>query len=144
MADRIGAGDLIALAAIIIGFGSTIIAFRIQREVAMDEKGERLWVPWADWLVLLAIALCVAFVIFLLARVTPCRIAFASAAGASAIVLEAGYIPSILAHYRILFGKDRTKQRLPRERGEPAEMVFVTLTVVLAVIAFAFVHCQQR
>ena len=141
MPDQIRAGDLIALAAIIIGFGSTIISFRIQREIAMDEKNERLWVPWADWLILLAIGLSAAFVVLLLAKVTPIRTAFAAAAGAAAIVLEVGYIPSILAHYRIWFGKNRTGQR---DRGEPAEIVCVMLTVTVAVIAFAFVHCQQH
>jgi hypothetical protein len=143
MADQIRAGDLIALAAIIIGFGSTIVALRIQREVAMEEAGEPLWFPWSDWLILLAIALCVAFVISLLGKITPCRITLACAAGASAIVLEAGYIPSILAHYRIWFGKERTKRHILRERGEPAEKVLVILTGVAAVAAFVFVFCQQ-
>jgi uncharacterized RDD family membrane protein YckC len=110
----------------------------------MEEKGETLWLPWADWLILIAVLLCVAFVTALLARVTPLRIAIASATGAAAIVLEAGYIPSILAHYRTFFGKQRAKDQLPRERGEPAEMAFVILTGVAAVIAFGLVFCQQR
>jgi hypothetical protein len=70
--------------------------------------------------------------------------AFASAAGAAAIVLEAGYIPSILAHYRIWFGKDRQKKGVLREPGEPAEMGFIILTSVLAAFTFAFVLCQQH
>ena len=143
MADRIGAGDLIALAAIIIGFGSTIVTFRIQREVAMEKEAERIWLPWADWLILLAIGLSVTFVVLLLAKVTPVRTAFAAAAGATAIVLEAGYIPSILAHYRIWFGKGRHQKRIPREQGEPAEKVFVILTIAVAVLTLAFVFASN-
>jgi uncharacterized RDD family membrane protein YckC len=144
MEDQIGTGDLIALAAIIIGFGSTIVTFRIQREVAMEEAGECLWLPWADWLILLAIFLCVAFVILLLATVTPSRVAIASAAGAAAIVLEAGYIPSILAHYRIFFGKRRARDKILRERGEPAEKISVILTLVVATLVFVFVVWRQH
>jgi len=142
--DQIRAGDLIALAAIIIGFGATIIAFRIQREAAMEEADERVWLPWADWLILIAVALCVVFVVLLLATVTRWRIAFASAAGAAAMVLEGGYIPSILAHYRILFGKDRAEKGILREPGEPAEVGFVIVTAVVAALTFGFVFCQQH
>lgn len=144
MTDQIRAGDLIALSAIIIGFGSTIIAFRIQREITMEKHAERLWLPWADWLILLAIALSVTFVVLLLAGITPTRTAFASAAGASAIVLEAGYIPSILAHYRIWFGKERHTKHAPRDPGEPAEKGFVILTCLIAAIVFGTVFCQQH
>jgi hypothetical protein len=62
----------------------------------------------------------------------------------SAVVLQIGYIPAIMAHYRIFFGKQRRAHHVDRVAGEPAERVFVLLTVAIAVFAFMFIFCQQR
>jgi hypothetical protein len=50
-------GDLIAIAAIVIGFVLTVIMFRVQRELYMRDKGEPNWVPWADWLIIVSLFL---------------------------------------------------------------------------------------
>jgi hypothetical protein len=137
----IAAGDLIALAAIIIGFGSTVIVFRIQREMTMGERGETVWLACSDYLILIAVGLCLFLVVLpLLATVTPCLLAVASSAGAAAMVLEAGYIPSILAHYRIGIGASR---KGPRERCEPWECRLVIVSFVIAVAAGAWVLAKH-
>lgn len=128
---------MIALATIIIGFGSTVIMFRIQRELKMGERGETVCLACSDFLILIAVGLCLFLVVLpLLASVTPFLLAVASSAGAAAIVLEAGYIPSILAHYRIGIGASR---KGPRDRCEPWEGRLVILSFVIAVAAGAWV-----
>jgi hypothetical protein len=134
--EAVAAGDLLALAAIIIGFGSTVIMFRIQRELKMEREGEPMWLSCSDSLIFVSVGLCAAFVVLLLAAVTPCRVAVASAAGAASIVLEAGYVPSILAHYRIGIG---TSRKGKRERCEPWECGFVALSFVAATAAATWV-----
>ena len=44
-------------------------------------------------------------------------------------VLVSGYIPSILAHYGLAFGKERSK---PAINPEPAERVWVYVTILLS------------
>ena len=43
MSDSIAAD----IAAIIAGFGSAMLFFRIERELRMSEEGEVTWIPWA-------------------------------------------------------------------------------------------------
>lgn len=65
---------------------------------------------------------------------------FLHAACAASSILAAGYIFSILAHYRLIFGGRETYARRPRKRTTPlAEKIIVILTIVLAVIAFIMV-----
>ena len=40
------------MASTIAIFGSAMLVFRVQREMEMAGKGERNWIPWADWLLL--------------------------------------------------------------------------------------------
>ena len=51
----------------------------------------------------------------------------------AALILLAGYVPSILSHYRIEIGRRRTG---PREKGEPAERWIVFLSLLLASAGF--------
>lgn len=136
--------DLIAVAAIVIGFALTVIMFRIQREIYVkEEKGEDNWITWSDWLIFVSVFLVLFFV------VTP-LLAFgyrplASPALVAAIILQAGYIPAILAHYRITFGKNRKDEQgreLPREKGEPAERCIVLLSALVAVLFFVLTWQQ--
>ena len=129
--------DLIAVAAIIFGFGITVFMFRIQREIAVKEKGWPNWIAWADYLVLFSIGLgLLAVVILLVIGPAKSADALASAACTAALVLQAGYLPAILAHYRIEIGKNRTG---PREKGEPAERRFVYVSALIAVISVVLV-----
>jgi hypothetical protein len=68
------------------------------------------------------------------------REALASAACFSAIILQVGYIPAILAHYRIEIGKKRTGDR---QKGEPTERICVYLSIALAAVGFIVVFCQH-
>jgi len=54
---ELSAGDLIAVAAIIFGFGVAALTFRIQRETEMPDKGLPSWLPWADRLIITSIVL---------------------------------------------------------------------------------------
>jgi len=132
-------GDLISTASIIVGFGVTVIMFRVQRELHVLEELKRspLWLAWADYLVIASVALAIVGVILpllVLGGGGPKGLAASTALCAAAIVLQGGYIPAILAHYRIELGAERTGSR---EKGEPLERLAVKLTVIGAVVVFA-------
>lgn len=139
--------DLIAIAAMIFGFGIVVIMFRVQRELWVREHHPEWehWTPWADWLIFASVLLvgCLTIVSLLAFPGMRRGEALAAASCGSAVVLQIGYFPAIFAHYRMFLGKQRFKDDVPRAKGEPAEKVFVILTVVIAVLTFAFVFCQQ-
>jgi len=124
---RIPSSDLIAVATIIVGFGVTVIMFRVQRELWVRDKHPDWpnWLAWADWLILVSVALAVFFVVTPLLAfpiVTKWREALAAGSSVSAILLQVGYIPAILAHYRIEVGTQRTGAR---EKGRARRKVFL-------------------
>jgi hypothetical protein len=133
-------GDLISAAAILVGFGVTVFMFRIQRELYVLEvlKVQRLWLAWADYLTLASVALAVFGVIVPLLALPASARSFkiSSAFCVSAFVLQAGYIPAVLAHYRIDLGASRAG---PRSRGEPLERVAVIVSAVIALLTFLLV-----
>jgi hypothetical protein len=103
----------------------------------MEAKDETTWIPWADRLVIGAT------LISLLAVIAPIltlgsgnlrALLVARAATLLSVILLAGYVPSILAHYRLLCGRRRIDE--PRENPETAECALVTATTVLGVVAF--------
>jgi hypothetical protein len=143
----ISPSDLIAVAAMIFGFGIVVIMFRVQRELWAQETHPKwpLWTSWADWLILWSVPLgCLAILSLLSFPWMRPIMAVAAALCASAVVLQTGYIPAVMAHYRIFFGKRRRADNVPREAGEPSERVLVILTAVVALLVFAFVFRQQR
>lgn len=95
----------------------------------MEKAGERIWLPWADWLLMGAILASLLLVIL------PLLIGFANtlpvAAAAASCIAVAGYIPSLLAHYRIIFGAGRSG---PRTNPEPWECFLVISTAIAAIV----------
>jgi hypothetical protein len=67
------------------------------------------------------------------------KVSIAACSASSALV--AGYIFSILAHYRLLFGENRLG---PRENPEPAEKLLVRLTVIVSVLLFVVVLIKSK
>src|SRR5690349_5044726 len=129
MAD---ASSLASVASIIAAFGVAMLFFRIQRELKMDEDGERMWIPWADRLLVGATVVCLLLVIgpmLVISNVETSWVLIPPSAAAAACVLVVGYIPSILAHYRIILANGRTG---PRPPVELPEKVLVLLSVLLA------------
>jgi amino acid transporter len=139
--------DLIAVAAVLVGFAVTVIMFRVQREIDVQEEHPDWpnWLAWSDYLILGSVLVSLSLVVtpLLVFPRSPYTYALAPAACIAAIFLQVGYIPAILAHYRIEIGTERTKKGFRREKGEPMERVFVTLAAVLAGSAFAIVLCQR-
>jgi len=129
---------LISTAAIIIGFGVAVFLFRVQRELWVRDKHPEWpnWIPWSDYLVFGSMVMALVFVILPLVAFTkpqPFLEDIAAAACASSSFLLVGYIPAILAHYRIKIGSEREG---PREEAEPAERAWVIGTSVIAAIIF--------
>lgn len=101
----------------------------------MSERGEINWIPWADWLLVVATVMSLVFVIIPLLLLNPSSLWFKGvppAAYAAAAILVGGYPFAILAHYRLLFSKGSG----PRTTPEPAERNLVVLTVLFAFAAF--------
>src|SRR5262249_31528064 len=131
-------GILANVASVIAAFGAAMLSFRVQREIAMHEQDELTWIPWADWLLVLATLFSLLLVIIPLVVLDPNSAAFKmlpSAACASAAVLVAGYPFAILAHYRFIFPGDRTG---PRVNPEPPERGIVVMTGVVSLGAFSW------
>ena len=133
-----GPAEIIAASAIVAGFGVTAIMFRVQRELYVLEvlKVKTLWLAWADYLVLASVLLAVfggTVPILLLPSVPRSVLAIGASSCVAALVLLAGYVPSILAHYRIGLGATRQG---PRAKGEPVERGFVIASSVCAGLLF--------
>lgn len=103
----------------------------------MGEEGERIWLPVADWLLVAATLICLLLVIVPLVSFSGTKLP-AAASGAAAI-LVAGYVLAILAHYRILFARQRLfwgkRREGPRDNPEPSELI---LSVTVSALAFLF------
>jgi hypothetical protein len=126
-------GVLGTVASITVGFGITVLFFRIDRELRMHQRGERIWIPWADWLLLSAtigsiVAVLLPLVLFPESRALGVRLPTAGCA--ASLVSLAGYVLGILAHYRLLFGSRRSG---PRHNPEPSERLIVVLTLLAAI-----------
>jgi glucan phosphoethanolaminetransferase (alkaline phosphatase superfamily) len=126
-------GTLANVASVTAAFGAAMLFFRIQRELHMNEKKETVWLPLADWLLVAATLICLLGVIVPIAF--NLRVTIAAACAVASVILVAGYILGIMAHYRILFGQMR---KGPRINPEPAERVVVWLTTVVALAVFAW------
>jgi hypothetical protein len=132
-------GGLVEVASAIAGFGSALLVFRIQRELQMRGKEETTWVPWADRLLLAATLVSLLLVILPLVALSfrPGILQSLPAAScAASVVMLAGYVPSILAHYRLLFGTDTSG---PRANPEPAERVLVWIAAGLGITVFLLI-----
>lgn len=125
-------GDLTTVASIIAAFGVATLFFRIQRELEMGKAGERVWIPWADWLIVIA-TLCSLLLVLLPLLIFERNNLLAKAVSTSAcvasVILLAGYVLAILAHYRLLFGCGRSG---PRDNPEPAEMILFIVSLLVA------------
>lgn len=140
-------GSIITAASIVAGFGVTVLMFRLQRELAISDANWRrrkqesttvtdtaTWLPLADLLVLVAVLMALLVgVAPLLMSASPSAndLSEAAAASAAATVLLAGYVPSILAHYNMLVGLDKT-----RRNPQPLEAIFVLATVTWAAVTY--------
>jgi uncharacterized membrane protein len=132
-------GTLGTIASVIAGFGTAILVFRLQRELQMQQETEVQWIPWADRLLILATLIALLLVLLPLVATTnrPGVMAHLPAAGCTAaLILVAGYILAILAHYRLFLGAGR---RGPRSNPEPAERVIVLAAGLIALLAFVWV-----
>ena len=117
-------GTLANFASVIGAFGAAMLYFRIQRELHMKQQGERVWIPLADWLNILARLVSLLLVIVPLVTLdsaSPNYLRLPMAACGAAAILVSGYVFAILAHYRIFFGSSRAG---PRSLAEPLEIMF--------------------
>ena len=140
----VDAATLATIASIISGFGIAMLVFRIQRELQMHEQLEVNWIPWADRLLIVATPISLLLVVFPLVTFGPTSfwvLRIASAACAAASLMVAGYVPGILAHYRLFLVSHRERQR---RNPEPAERVVVIAVFAAALLAFGTVILTNR
>ena len=143
---RIEAGNLISVASIVAGFGITVIMFRVQRELSIQESRPTLrsTLAWSDYLIIASVflALLGSVEVLLLDPAVPHYLqAVAAAACAAAVFLQVGYIPGILFHYGIRYGRNSTID--DRQSGEPGERAIVILSAVVALLVAAWVFRQH-
>lgn len=133
-------GTLITVASLVAGFSTSILVFRLQREIEMHSAGEITWLPWADRLILLAAILSLASVLLIVSGLFPSdAIKLASCALAASLILTIGYVLAVLAHYRFILSFGRSG---PRKNPEPAERVIVLLclaaTIATVILMFFY------
>jgi hypothetical protein len=137
------ASDLITVASIVAAFSGGVLFFRIGRELG-GGTGPVTWIPWADRLVIASSTACLLLAILPLlvfGKNSSLARNVSTSVCVGSVLLLGGYIPAILAHYRLLFGSKRSG---PRENPEPAERFWVLGTVIIAVVLSATVFLRNR
>jgi hypothetical protein len=126
---------LATVASIIAGFGAAMLAFRPEREVRADDEGEPMWIAWADWLIIGATLLCLVGLFPIVSGwgTASGRLRLASATTTAAVLLTFGYLPSILAHYRLIL---RGHRRGLRKNPEPPERWLTVICGLGGLLAF--------
>lgn len=133
------ASDIATVASIVAGFGSTALAFRLERHLQQLplEREEHSWLPVADWLLIAANAIALLLVLAPLLIFDLSTIQFPRAACAAACVLLAGYVFAIQAHYRLIFGAGKRYENPPSRRvTATAEWIIAVASVLAAMAAF--------
>jgi len=135
---------LATVASIISFLGAIMLFLRIQRELKVTEQNEDIRIPWADWLLIGAALTSLILVILPIMAIGPesrlvMKVSIAGCSASTALV--AGYFPSILAHYRLFFGKSRLGAR---ENPEPAEKLLVRLTLAVSVLLFIVAAIRSK
>jgi hypothetical protein len=133
------AGMLTTVASIISALGGAMLVFRIQREIEMHKAGEITWIPKCDLLLIAATEISLLLVLLpsLVISHSSRWMVLPAAACASTVILMAGYVPGILAHYRLILSGGRSG---PRTNPEPSEfwiMLFTGISAVLAAVSIA-------
>lgn len=132
----IDSSTLTQVASIIAGFGAAALVFRIQRELEMQKEGEANWIAFTDWLLIIATFFCLVFAIVPLMLFTkpPMQvITFVRGICAASALMVGGWVFGILAHYRLILGKNRSG---PRTNPEPSETVIVIFTFSISFVIF--------
>lgn len=119
-------------------FGAASFVGTVLLDALKEILTERMWIAWSDYLIFASVLL--AF-FALVTTLVPREQGLALGACIAAIFSEVGFIPSILAHYRIVLGASRQGFR---SSGEPWERVFVVLSFILAAGAMVAVIATQR
>ncbi|WNM56539.1 hypothetical protein [Candidatus Nitrospira allomarina] len=132
-------GTLANFASVKGAFGAVMLYFRIQRKLHMKQQGERVWIPLADWLIILATLVSLLLVMVPLVTLdltSPNYLRLPMAACGAAAILVSGYVFAILAHYRIFFGSSCAGAR---SLAEPLEIMSSSIAVFAALGLFLFV-----
>jgi protein-S-isoprenylcysteine O-methyltransferase Ste14 len=140
MVMHLSAEAYLTVASILAGFGVTVLMFRIQRELQVENDPDWTWLPWADWLVLGSIVLSLVGVVLPLVSVRdPGQFSYAIAAAscAAASLLLAAYPFAIIDHYRLAWGKGRWTKSMRNTIAEPGEKIIVIVTSIAGALIFA-------
>jgi len=129
--------DVWISASVIIGFSSTAFAYRIQRELGVDEQGDETWFPLADRLNLTALVVIIGGVFLLPAIGLPDSTAFAQEALGLGLLLFAGYPFAVVAHYG--FHRKRENREVTSTSRDERVVVCVVALLALAYVIAASV-----
>ena len=112
-----------------------MLFFRVQRETAMQARGKPDWIPYADRLLLGATFTAIFLVLLpiLLFGSNSLARRVATAGCTAALVALGGYVPALLAHYRLIFRRGRVGDR---HNPEPPERVIVRSAATVALAFF--------
>ena len=122
--------DVWTAAAVLMGFQLTGFAWRLAREMEVDQAGGVNWVPPADYLNLASLV-ATAFGVFVLPITGLISPDVAECVFGFAVVLFAGYPFALLAHYSLLFNRGT---RLPGKYSTKQERLVVASTILAAVL----------
>jgi hypothetical protein len=128
-------GNIWTAAGVLLGFQLTAFTWRLNRELEMGDRGERVWVPLADMLNLAAFVVVVGGVYVLPVLGVSDRALPRDALGLGVVML-AFYPFALLGHYELFKPPDDPDDQRPRCPGQEQ---IVLVVAALAVIAYLVV-----
>lgn len=125
------------VAAVVVGLQLAAASWRVQREIAMSERGELVWLPPAEWMNLVALLVIIGGVFVLPVLGVSEAASLARHSLALGLVLLAGYPFALAGHYGLMNRGTVPSVGAPPEHQTWAsrqETVAVTVTMLCAAL----------
>ena len=130
--DSLTVFHLWAVAAIVLGFQLTALAWRIKREIVMARRGELTWIPVADYMTYIS-ALILVVGVFIAPFFGDVPLRWTVWLFGLALVIFAATPPVIAGHYNLYRNKNECRPRVTTQ--EKWALVIVALAVGAYVLA---------
>lgn len=137
LGENVNIFHLWTVAAVLLGFQMAALAWRMNRELYVEKKRRRTWIPWADRMIYVSMIILIGGV-FVAPLLGDISLRWATWLFGLALVIFAGTPPVIAGHYN-LFRYDPNRTDRPLTTTQEKWALWIVLIAIVAYLVIGLI-----